>query len=52
MENPVIKDPPSQLNGKPSLSGFQFYRKINTNKKRFFNSAIPYLIRLLNMNIK
>ena len=38
--------------GMGTRSGSQYYREIKTNKKRFFNSAIPYLIRLLNMNSK
>ena len=38
--------------GMKTRSGFQYYKEIKTNKKRFSNSAIPYLIRLLNMNSK
>ena len=36
--------------GMKTRSGFQYFKEIKTNKKRFSNSAIPYLIRLLNIN--
>ena len=38
--------------GVGTRSGCQYYKEIKTNKNRFFNSAIPYLIRLLNMKNK